>query len=42
MSELEQDQDTLEIDFDNGAVKGRTTKKNFKKQMELLKDFTYP
>ena len=38
----EQEQDTIEIDFDKDgsltAVKGHTTKKNLKRQMNTLKE----
>lgn len=32
------DDDELIIDFDNKTIKGYTTKKNLKKQMEKLKE----
>jgi len=37
-----EDDDKLIIDFDDKSVKGYTSKKNFKKQIEKLKDFTCP
>ena len=36
--ELEDDEGTLEIDLNQWTIKGKTTKKGFSKQIELLKE----